>query len=123
VYTKFNENLNNFNTISNENYTICINEQGEGFSKYKNLFVNRYKSTGDEPEGIAFYIKNIRTKRVWSTLNKNDFVKPDKQEVCFLPDQDKFVKKLENMITTCKIITAPDDPVAIYPPPLSLDFP
>ncbi len=113
VYTKLNENLNNFNTISNENYTICINEQGEGFSKYNNLLVNRYKSTNDEPEGIAFYVKNIRTKRIWSTLNKTDLVKPDKQEVCFLPDQDKFVKKLENMITTCKIITAPDEPVEI----------
>lgn len=113
VYTKLNENLNNFNTISNENYTICMNERGEGFSKYKNLFVNRYKSTNDEPEGIAFYIKNIRTKRIWSTLNKNNLVKPDKYEVCFLPDQNKFVNTNENMITTCKIITAPDEPVEI----------
>lgn len=40
-------------------------------------------------------------------------VKPDKQEVYFLPDQDKFVRNDENMITTCKIITAPDDPVEI----------
>ena len=64
IYTKLNENLNNFNTISNEDYTICMNERGEGFSKYKNQLVNRYKSTNEEPEGIAFYVKNIRTKRI-----------------------------------------------------------
>ncbi|MBO5478240.1 MAG: hypothetical protein J6A04_00690 [Clostridia bacterium] len=113
VYTKLNKNLNNFNTISNENYTICMNERGEGFSKYKNLFVNRYKSTNDYPEGIAFYIKNIRTKRIWSTITRSDMVKPDKLEVSFLPDQDKLVRNDENIITTCKVITAPDDPVEI----------
>lgn len=113
IYTKLNENLNNFNTISNEDYTICMNERGEGFSKYKNQLVNRYKSTNEEPEGIAFYVKNIRTKRIWSTLIRNDTIAPDKLEVNFLPDQDKLVRNDENIITTCKIITAPEDPVEI----------
>ncbi len=113
VYTKLNESLNNFNTISNENYSICMNERGEGFSKYKNQLVNRYKATNDVPSGIAFYVKNIRTKRIWSTLMKNDTVPPDKLEVNFLPDQDKLVRNDENIITTCKVITAPEDPVEI----------
>jgi cyclic beta-1,2-glucan synthetase len=113
VYKKQNEILNNFNVISNEDYTICINEKGEGFSKYKNLFINRYKYTNDYPEGISFYIKNIRTKRIWNTINRNDMVKPDKIEVDFSPDQDKFIRVDENIITTCKIITAPTDAVEI----------
>lgn len=113
IYTKPNENLNNLNIISNENYTICINEKGEGFSKYKNIYINRYKNTNDFPQGIGFYIKNIRTKRIWSTIYRQDIVKPDKYEVQFLPDQDKFIRNDENIITTCKIITAPEQPVEI----------
>jgi len=113
VYKKQNENLNNFNTISNETYTICMNEKGEGFSKYKNLLINRYKYTNDTLEGIFFYVKNIRTKRIWSTILRNDIVKPDKKEVHFMPDQDKIVRTDENIITTCRVITAPDDPVEI----------
>lgn len=113
IYTKLNDKLNNYNTISNENYTICMNERGEGFSKYKDIYVNRYKSTNDITEGIAFYIKNIRTKRIWSTIHRNDMVKADKMEVHFLPDQDKFIRNDENMMTTCKVITAPEDPVEI----------
>lgn len=113
VFTKMNERLNNYNVIANENYTICVNEKGEGFSKYKNILVNRFKGTNDYSEGITFYIKNIRTKRIWSTMYEKDMVKPDKYEVHFMPDKDKFVRNDENITSTYEIITAPDDPVEI----------
>ncbi len=113
VFTKLNPYLNNYNIISNENYTIGINEKGEGFSKYKNILINRYKPTNDYPQGIGFYIKNIRTKRIWNTINLKSTVKPDKYEVDFMPDQDKFSRRDENIQSTLKIITAPDEPVEI----------
>ena len=113
VFTKLDFRLNNYNVISNDNYSICINERGEGFSKYKNILINRYKMTNDYSQGIGFYIKNIRTKRIWNTIYSNYIVKPDKYEVDFMPDMDKFVRNDENITTTLKIITAPDDPVEI----------
>ncbi|MCI8353072.1 MAG: hypothetical protein HFJ58_05785 [Clostridia bacterium] len=113
VFTKLNPHLNNFNVIANDNYTIAINEKGEGFSKYKDIFVNRYKGSNEYPQGIEFYIKNIRTKRIWNTIYKNDLVRPDKYEVGFLQDMDKFTRYDENIKTTLKIITAPEDPVEI----------
>ena len=113
VFTKLNPYLNNFNVIANDNYEIAINEKGEGFSKYKDILVNRYKSTNEYPQGIGFYIKNIRTKRIWNTIYKNDLVKPDKYEVSFLQDMDKFTRYDENIKTTLKIITTPEDPVEI----------
>ncbi len=113
VYTKLNPNLNNFNVIANDNYTVVINEQGEGFSKYKDILVNRYKPTNEYPQGIEFFIKNIRTKRIWSTINSKCQVKPDKYEINFMQDMDKFIRCDENIKTTLKIITAPDDPVEI----------
>ena len=113
VFTKLNPYLNNFNVIANDNYTIAINEKGEGFSKYKDILVNRYKGTNEYPQGIGFYIKNIRTKRIWNTIYKNDLIKPDKYEVSFLQDMDKFTRYDENIKTTLKIITTPEDPVEI----------
>lgn len=113
VFTKLNPYLNNYNIISNEDYTIGINERGEGFSKYKNILINRYKPTNDYPQGIGFYIKNIRTKKIWNTMYSQTLVKPDKYEVNFMPDQDKFVRNDENIQSTLKIITAPDEPVEI----------
>lgn len=113
TFTKLNNNLNNYNLISNDNYAICINERGEGFSKYKNILVNRYKRTNDYPEGIAFYVKNVRTKKIWNSLYSNNVEKPDKYEVSFMPDMDKFVRTDENITTILKISTASDDPVEI----------
>ncbi len=45
IFTKLNPELNNYNVIANDNYVVCVNEFGEGFSKYENILVNRYKET------------------------------------------------------------------------------
>ena len=113
IFTKLNPNLNNYNVIANDDYSICINERGEGFSLYKNILVNRYKQTNDNPQGIMFYIKNIRTKEIWNTINTSYLKKPEKYEVSFMQDQDKFTRTDEKIVTTLKIITAPEDPVEI----------
>lgn len=113
VFVKMNNHLNNYNVISNENYTIGINENGEGFSKYKDILVNRFKPTNDYPQGIFFYIKNIRNKKIWTSGYLNENTKPDKYEVHFMPDRDEFIRQNENISSTCKIITAPNDPVEI----------
>ncbi len=113
TFKKINRNLNNYNIISNDNYTIAINERGEGFSKYKDILVNRFKFTDDYPQGIIFYIKNMRTKRIWSTIYEENFAKPEKYEVNFMQDVNKFIRSDENITTTLKIVTAPNDPVEI----------
>lgn len=113
VFMKLNRNLNNYNIISNENYMVAMNERAEGYSQYKNIIVNRFKATNDFAQGISFYIKNIRNKRIWSTLYQSNMVKPDKYEVDFMPDCSQFIRSDEDITTTCKVIVAPEEPVEI----------
>lgn len=113
TFTKLTKELNNYNVIANDNYVVCVNEYGEGFSKYEDVLVNRYKETNDYPQGIMFFIKNIRTKKVWSTIYTNYGEKPEKYEVSFMQDQDKFTRIDDKIVTTMKIITAPEAPVEI----------
>lgn len=61
-YNKINENLNISNVIANDKYTIIMDQFGNGYSKYKNLQVNRYKETDEAQQGIMFYIKILETK-------------------------------------------------------------
>ena len=41
--TKFEDDLPDLNVISNEDYLVCTDKKGTGFSKYKNILINRYK--------------------------------------------------------------------------------
>ena len=68
TYKKIEGELMTGNFISNEDYVIAMNPKGEGVSKYKDIYINRFKSTDDYPQGIFFTIKNIKTKTI---LQKN----------------------------------------------------
>ena len=63
TYKKIDERLIRGNVIANEDYLIAMNQKGEGASKYKNILINRFKSTDDYPQGIFFDIKNIKSKK------------------------------------------------------------
>ena len=100
LYTKLNTNINNCNVISNDHYTVCTKENGEGFSMYKNILVNHYKETDDYAQGIIFYIKNIKSRKVWTSSPLAPFVKPENFKICFTPDSSKFIRKLLTDLVT-----------------------
>lgn len=112
-YNKINEDLNRSNVISNENYTIVMDQKGEGYSKYKDILINRFKQTKDMPQGIFFYIKNVKTKRIWTANHMNYLSKPDFYEISFSPDLNKITRR-DGSIET-KLITgiSPKDPVEL----------
>ncbi len=108
IYTKINENLVPVNVISNEDYSVIINAKGEGYSTYKDIAINRFKETNDKKGGIFFYIKNIRTKKIWKANVDAFSNKPDKYSVSFAPDRDKLIRNDENIETTQDIVVAQD---------------
>lgn len=117
VYTKPDEILNKVNLISNNDYSIVINQKGEGYSKYKDKLINRYKSTSDSSQGIFFFIKNIKTKKVWNSgyaySNDKKQEEPDKYVVSFMADKNKFARIDGNIETITQITTGINEPVEI----------
>ncbi|MBQ9297577.1 MAG: hypothetical protein IJ223_00840 [Clostridia bacterium] len=112
VYTVLSPYISNINVISNDNYTICINDKGEGVSKYKNLIINKFKQTDDYMQGIFFYIKDVKNQKVWN-LAKSKLERNEKYEVQFMPDISKFIQEKDDVRTTLKIGISPDEPVEI----------
>lgn len=112
-YSKINENLNVSNVIANDNYTIVLDQYGNGYSKYGDLQVNRYKETDEAEQGIKFYIKNIRNKNIWTNTYSKNLRIPDKYDIIFSPEANKIVRNDENIRTVTKIIVDTDDPVEI----------
>ncbi len=60
VYSKVEENLRKAIVIANENYMVCVNDKGEGFSKYKNILVNKYKETKNISQRNIFLCKKCK---------------------------------------------------------------
>ena len=44
-----------------------MNQKGQGVSKYKNYYINRFKPTDDYSQGIFFTFKNIKNQNIWSS--------------------------------------------------------
>lgn len=113
VYTEVNNHMVNSNVISNEDYTVCVNDRGEGYSEYKNIIINKYKETDDYSQGIMFYLKNIKTQEIWTPTKMNNQTGPEKYEIHFMPDSCKYIGIKDNIITKLKIVISPNEPVEI----------
>ena len=112
-YDKINENLIRGNVISNEKYTVAINQKGIGVSQYKDIYINKFKKTDDYGQGIFFYIKNAKEKKCIKIGYDNSINESNKYEVTFMPDQEKKKKINGDIKSTLKIIVDSNEPVEI----------
>ena len=89
----FKNDLPELNVISNEDYLVCNNKSGTGFSKYKDILINRYKRTNEYNEGIFFYFKNIKNKQIWSNMYSDNV---QEYKTIFTADMNQTVVTNDN---------------------------
>ena len=108
--TNFEKENIELNVISNENYTVFTNKDGTGFSKYKDILINRYKKTNNYKEGICIYFKNIKNFDVWSNIKAEtdeDF------KSIYTGEMSEIINKKNDITTTIKTLVTPNDNVEI----------
>ena len=111
-YNKIDERLVTGNVISSEDYVVAMNQKGQGVSKYKDIYINRFKPTDDYPQGIFFVMKNIKTKRIWSSnYSFND--KKENYQISFMPDRCKQEILEGNIKTKIKTTISSNEPVEL----------
>ena len=113
VYNKIDERLNNINAIANDKYLIVTDQKGNGYSKYKDILINRYKPLSDEVQGINFYVKNIKNKRIWTSNYMNYLYRADKYEICMSEDMTKISRIDGQIETVSKVTIAQEEAVEI----------
>jgi len=113
IYNKIGNRITNSNIISNDNYTVLMTDKAAGYSKYKDIQINRYKLGSEVEQGIFAYIKNVNSKRIWSASYMNYLGKADKYEISFMPDKNK-ISRQDGWIKTENLVgIAPNDAVEI----------
>lgn len=108
-YNKIDERLITGNVISSEDYTVAIDQKGRGVSKYKDIYINRFKTTKTYNQGINIYIKNIKTKNIWNSMYNGD----NQYKINFMPDKNEIKKSNGNIKSKIENIIAPNEPVEI----------
>ena len=109
VYWKIDSRLKNLNVISNGQYTIFTLQNGESFSKFGNILINRFKETEDLKQGIFFYIKNLNQNTIWDTYAENN----EKSKVIYESGKTEYLKTIGNIEAIESITVAPDENVEI----------
>lgn len=111
--TKLQPFYENTNLISNDEYTIFMTDKGDGFSKYKDIYINRYKKTNDEINGTRFYIKNMKTQKIFQSILTNTSKLPTDYSVLFNDVENSFERLDGNILTKLRITISPEDNVEI----------
>ena len=106
AYKKTDTNLPICNVIANENYSILMDVNGNGYSKYKNYLINKYDLASSRKQGINFYLKNIKNKKVW-TLNK------ERSETIFSEDSNRIKSDNNLTVSNYKVTVSPEKPLEI----------
>lgn len=99
--------------LSNSNYTLLLNDRGNGFSRYNTTQLNRYRKITKQSYGTYLYIKDLNNSKIWSNTFAPTNVKPDKYNVVFATDRIKFLRVDGGIVTQSEIIVTKEQPAEI----------
>ena len=83
-----------------------MNDRGNGFSRYKQVQLNRYRKITEQNYGMFMYIKDLSNLKYWSNTYSPTYVKPDKYNVVFASDRITFIRQDNKITTKTEIIVA-----------------
>lgn len=92
---------------------VATNQKGEGVSKYKDIYINKYKNTDDERQGIIFYIKNIKSKNIISSSYTQNLENENKYQIVFMPDKNEQEIVSGNIKAKINTTVASNEPVEL----------
>ncbi|MBR4506455.1 MAG: hypothetical protein IKP21_06745 [Bacteroidales bacterium] len=101
-------NVPEIGVVSNGHYTVLLNDRGSGFSRYKNILINRYRKISSDHYGNYLFVRNLNTDHLWSATYAPLDVMPEGYRVSFASDKIRFLRS-DNGIETCTDITVLKD--------------
>ncbi|MCI8567969.1 MAG: hypothetical protein HFG48_01465, partial [Bacilli bacterium] len=112
-YFTFPSDLPEVSVVSNSKYTVLMNDRGDGFSRYKEIQLNRYRKVTEQDYGTFLYIKDLKTNKIWSNTYAPINTKPEKYEIVFASDKIKYILTDNDITTTTEIVVTSNPPAEI----------
>ena len=106
-----NKPLGNVNITNNDKYTMLINDVGEGYSKFEDIYVTKYNESCKHANII--YIKDVDSNLFWSNTLHPNCKEPDEYLVSFSPAESKFYRRDGLIETLTRISVSPEENVEL----------
>ena len=94
--------------ISNGLYTVLLNDRGSGFSRYRNILINRYRKISADHYGTYLYIRNLNNDKLWSNTYSPLDVMPSQYRVSFASDKVCYLRVDDDIETKTEITVIKD---------------
>ena len=104
-------NVPEIGLVSNGQYTVLMNDRGSGFSRYKNILLNRYRKISADHYGTYLYIRNLNDDHLWCATYAPLDVKPGSYHVSFASDKLVY-QRLDDGVETKTEVTVLKDRAA-----------
>ena len=101
-------NVPEIGVISNGQYTVFMNDRGSGFSRYKNIMLNRYRKISADHYGTFLYIRNLRNDHLWCNTYAPLDVKPENYHVSFASDKVSYLRVDDGIETKTEVTVLKD---------------
>lgn len=111
VESTVNKLCGNVNIQSNSDYTLLINDFGEGFSQFEDILLTKYKEANKQ--GVCVYIKDLESGEVISNMPYPIYKEDDEYEVKFSPSQTKFYRRSLDLEVITKVAVSSEENIEI----------
>jgi len=90
-----------------------INSDGDGFSKYMNMMVHRFRADVHANTGQYIYIKDLGSGRLWSSTYHPTRTEPDEYQAIFSPYKAEFKRRDGEVSTHTQVSLSPSHNIEI----------
>jgi len=97
------------NYLSNGGYSLLVTSDGDGFSRRREVMLNRWRADTGADTGFYVYIRDIGLDTFWSAAYHPTRVKPDRYQVNFSAHQARFLRQDKGIVTQMEVSLTPDD--------------
>ena len=101
-------NVPEIGVVSNGLYTVLLNDRGSGFSRYRNILINRYRKITSDHHGTYLYIRNLRNDKLWCNTYSPLDVMPSLYRVSFASDKVSFMRVDDEIETKTEVTVVKD---------------
>jgi len=89
--------------VSNGQYTVMLNDRGSGFSRYRDIMLNRYRKISADHYGTYLFVRNLRTDKLWSATYSPLDVMPANYSVDFGGDKIQYQRVDDGIVTHTEV--------------------